>query len=33
MDPRIAGLDAVFADISLSGLEFDLLHVAAILGH
>jgi hypothetical protein len=33
MDPGIAGFDALFADISLSGFEFDLLHVAATLGH
>src|SRR6478752_6651982 len=33
MDPRIAGLDAVFADIGLGGFKFDLLQVAAPLGH
>jgi hypothetical protein len=33
MDPAIAGLDAVFADIGIGGFEFDLLQVAATLGH
>ena len=33
MDPGIAGLDAVFADIRIGGLEFDLLHVTTALGH
>ncbi len=33
MDPRVAGLDTVFADISLGGFELDLLQMAAVLGH
>ena len=33
MDPRIASLDALFAHMRISGFKFDLLHVAAILGH
>jgi hypothetical protein len=33
MDPAIAGLDAVFADVGIGGLKFDLLHVTTVLGH
>src|SRR6478609_8458537 len=33
MDPAIACLDAVFADIGLGGFKFDLLQVATTLGH
>src|SRR5579871_2243972 len=33
MDPGIAGLDAVFADIGIRGFEFNLFHVAAALRH
>src|SRR6478735_8189449 len=33
MDPAIACLDAVFADIGLGGFKFDLLQVATALGH
>jgi hypothetical protein len=33
MDPGIAGLDAIFADICVGGLKLDLLHVTTILGH
>jgi hypothetical protein len=33
MDPGIAEFDALFADISISGFKFDLLHVTATLGH
>jgi proline racemase len=33
MDPGIAGLDAIFADVGIGGLKFDLLHVTTALGH
>ena len=33
MDPAIAGLNAVFADIAIGGFEFDLLQVTTALGH
>src|SRR5712671_1188120 len=33
MDPGVTDLDAVFADIGISGFKFDLLQVATALGH
>jgi hypothetical protein len=33
VDPGVAHLDAIFADVGLSGGEFDLIQVLAFLGH